>query len=371
MTDRPDLPEAVGDRLRALALRLVDQQAARVLIPPQEASPGHWFGGGNLIQHGSDFVLVGRYRNAGDSRTGLAAGARGLELAILAAERFTGPYDKIASFAKQDLATDLGRVLSIEGAHLHPADRGLELFVSSEKDRPYPEPVREFQKPDTGVWSIDVLRAQSLDGLPKTEARTALASDAPASLHLKDPVFVGLADGKEALLYCSQPYTWASSNTGLALREGPADPWRGTDETVLGRGPAWDVAVTRITDRLRLPRVGVLRDLPEVCLYFYDGAECVRAQEQNPRAKRRARGYSCEEIGGLAWGYTEAFPRMARLSMDAPLFVSPHGTGCSRYVSTLATGEAVYATWQQSQPDGSQALVGHALTMEEVERLLG
>jgi hypothetical protein len=36
----------------------------------------------------------------------------------------------------------------------------------------------------------------------------------------------------------------------------------------------------------------------------------------------------------------------------------------------LVTEDAVYAAWQQSQPDLSQPFVGFALPMEEVERIL-
>ena len=47
------------------------------------AETGFWFGGGNMVQdHDGTLWLVGRYRNHGDSRTGLGAGERGLELAL-------------------------------------------------------------------------------------------------------------------------------------------------------------------------------------------------------------------------------------------------------------------------------------------------
>jgi hypothetical protein len=52
------------------------------------------------------------------------------------------------------------------------------------------------------------------------------------------------------------------------------------------------------------------------------------------------------------------------------MFVSPWGTGCSRYVSTLVTASGILATWQQGQADGSQPLVAHALSMDDVESIL-
>ena len=62
---------------------LIDQDAARILVPPYAAEPGFWFGGGNVVQDADGIIwLSGRYRNYGDSRTGLEAGQRGLECAI-------------------------------------------------------------------------------------------------------------------------------------------------------------------------------------------------------------------------------------------------------------------------------------------------
>ena len=56
--------------------------------------------------------------------------------------------------------------------------------------------------------------------------------------------------------------------------------------------------------------------------------------------------------------------------MTGPLFVSPHGTGCSRYVDVLQTADGFYATWEQSQPDRSQPLVMNRLSREEAEAIL-
>ena len=101
-------------------------------------------------------------------------------------------------------------------------------------------------------------------------------------------------------------------------------------------------------------------------------AKCTNLRaNRSPKAARRPRGYSCEELGGLAWGFDDEFPQLRRISEDFPLFVSPHATGCSRYASArfLADGTLV-AAWQQVAADGSQPLVGHSLTAEEVTRIL-
>ena len=49
----------------------------------------------------------------------------------------------------------------------------------------------------------------------------------------------------------------------------------------------------------------------------------------------------------------------------------PLGDGCSRYVSTLVTGDGILAVWEQGQADGSQPLVGRSMPMEQVEQILG
>ncbi len=135
------------------------------------------------------------------------------------------------------------------------------------------------------------------------------------------------------------------------------------------RGATWDVAATRITGRVALPAVGLFAGQP-AALYFYDGAECLRSHEENKAAVRRPRGYSCEEIGGAFAGFEADFPAMQRLSELRPLFVSPWGTGASRYVDVLPTADGWLATWEQGQEDGSQPLVGHFLPRAEIEAIL-
>lgn len=353
--------DALG-RLAELGQALIDGTRSRVLVPAQRASTGFWFGGGNLLHDAEGFVLCGRYRNFGDSRTGVDSGERGLELAVFRSPDFSSPFTKTQHWSKADLSTPEAPVVSIEGTSLYPGPSGMELYVSTEKALSYPAALDAFQKPGTGVWSIDRLSGDRLEPV--------LASDAGETLHIKDPDVFDAPSGPLAMIFCSHPFSWSSSNTGLAL-QAPGDPgFRVADWSMLERGKAWDVACTRLTDRLPVPRLGVFGHTPPVSLYFYDGAECLRALDENPAAARRPRGYSCEELGGLAWGWDDEFPRIQRLSVEFPAFISPHGTGCNRYVGTCVTETALYATWQQSQPDLSQALVGHALSMEQVEQIL-
>ena len=372
-----NFPEELPEKLRKLGLRLVDQHAARTLVPALGEESGYWFGGGNLVQEPSgSLLLCGRYRNPGDARKGTDAGERGLEFSILRATNPSGPFEKIHSFSKADLSSDDASVVSIEGGCLLPSIDGgaWELFVSTEKQIPYPKNLIHFQKPGTGVWSIDCLSGDCSEptSISAKNLTTVLSTSEGGLLHMKDPVAFRNADGFTQLVFCSHPFSWSSSNTGLATREVTGDPFHLVSKSLLDRGPSWDVACVRVTERLLLPKLGILENLPSLSLYFYDGAECLRSLDQNPRAARRARGYSCEELGGLAWGFDHEFPKLRRLSQDFPLFVSPHASGCSRYVSAsfLADG-TLAAAWQQVAADGSQPLVGHFLNAEEVATTLG
>lgn len=360
----------ITDRLRHVGQRLIDQQQARVLIPPQRASTGHWFGGGNLVEDENGTLwLVGRYRNQGDSRTGLGAGERGLELAIFRSSDQGQTFEKAISFSKADLNVGSREVLSIEGSALRLTSSGVELYVSTEKSGiGYPDGLQSYLKPGTGVWTIDRLRASSIGELVDAPVETILQSADPRFTHIKDP-FLGTHAGKECLMFCTHPYCWTSSNTGFVSLEHEPPSVEQADLRFFPRGFTWDVAITRGTAVLPLPSVGVLADR-DVKLLFYDGGECVRDLDEHAAAVKRPRGYSCEELGGLAWYEGDDLRRTERLSITGPMFVSPHGSGCSRYVDVLATSDRYHATWQQAQPDGSQPLVIHTVSREQIETIL-
>jgi hypothetical protein len=351
---------------------LVDQRQARVLVSPYRDAPGFWFGGGNLVlDPGGTIWLSGRYRNFGDSRTGLQAGERGLECTILRSDDGGQSFSRVRSWSKADLSRN-EEVLSIEGTALHRLPDGAwELFISSEKASPYPEALRHYQKAGTGVWSIDRIVGASVEELDAATIAPVLAgSDRPEYLHVKDPAVFDGPDEETRMVFCSHPYCWTSSNSGLARRRAGENAFRVQTWEMASRGTTWDVAVTRVTDRMPVPPVGPFAGRPACSVYFYDGAECVRSHEQSSLAYARPRGYSCEEIGGAFWGEDGAWPDVNRLSLLEPLFISPWGTGASRYVHSLVTSEWILVTWEQSQEDGSQPLVGHRVSMKEVKQIL-
>jgi len=362
-----------SEKLTALASALVDQGAARLLIEPLQRGTGYWFGGGNVIEDRDGSILIcGRYRNYGDSRTGIHSGDRGLEAAIFRAPTIEGPFEKVASFSKKDLSYPDREVVSIEGVALHLTEDGIEFFVSTEKDVPYPAHLSTFLKPGAGVWSIDRLSADIVCNLAPSSLEEVIpcGSHDPGRLHCKDPWPFDLPNGDLVLGYCTHPFSWSSSGTALAVRRKGTNTYETISNDVLRRGPVWDIAAARVTERLAVPKLGVFADGPDLSLYFYDSCECLRQLDENPRAVSRPRGWSCEEIGGIAIGEDHDLTKIESLSVEAPLFISPHGTGCSRYVATLTTEDGIFATWQQSQDDLSQPLVGHFLSMDRVREIL-
>lgn len=365
------LHTALENKLGNFARALVDQDRARVVIPPQRNEAGYWFGGGNLaIDAQGQLYLAGRFRNQGDSRSGLAAGERGLELAIFRSTDGGVSFQKIVSRSKADLPVGDRDVLSIEGSALLWNASGVELFVSSEKTGiAYPPGLESFLKPGCGVWTIDRLSARTVEGLSSATPEPLVNSEDPEHLHVKDPRVYRSLNGDLVLMFCTHPFNWSSSNTAFAIRWPNSIQFAPPHFDLMPRGTTWDVAITRGTCLLDVPRTGSFRHL-QVTLLFYDGGESLRNLDEHPAAFRRPRGYSCEELGGLAYAVNGDLRSIRRLSTTLPFFVSPHGTGCSRYVDILSTSDDYLVTWQQSQPDGSQPLVMNKVSKKSVHELL-
>jgi hypothetical protein len=359
------------DKLDKLAAALVTPETATPLIMPYSDSDGYWFGSGN-VQEGPDGALyvVGRYRNAGDSRHGLAAGSRGVELSVMRSEDGAHSFETLISLSKADLASEDGTVLSIEGAKLVLGEDGAELFTSTERTTSYPQVVSEFQKPGTGVWTIDRKRADSVAGLETAPVEPLLKGPTPETLHVKDPVVYRTGGGDTYLFFCFHPFNWSSSNTGLTIRPAGSERFGEVDYRIFPRGLAWDVAISRITAIWDVPRLGVFSDATAARLVFYDGGECMRNLEEHEKARTRPRGYSCEELAGLAASTDPGLGDIERISTLLPRFVSPSGTGCVRYIDVTSGSRGVYATWQQSTATRAQPLMMNMLSHDDVAHIL-
>ncbi len=359
----------IEEHLVELGKALIDQKKARIIVEPNKREKGFWFGGGKILKDKRGRLLIsGRYRNAGDSRYGTSAGERGLELAVFVSEDNGKSFKKVLSWGKKDLKCGGKEVVSIEGSSLYFGEDRVKMYVSTEKNISYPQGFEKYQKSGTGIWEIDVFEGETLEGLDVSGIKTVLSSVEPEKLHIKDPAVFDI-NGQNYMLYCKHPFSWTCSYTGLAQLSSEGIP-KTVKEDVLPRGYTWDIAVSRLTGRLPVPKIGIFTGMPPVSVYFYDGAECVREHPQSEKGVRRPRGYSCEEIGGLAWGFDEKFPEIFRLSKNFPLFWSGEGTGCNRYVSALWDGESLSAIWQKSMADFSQPLVFNSLNKKEIEEIL-
>lgn len=358
-------------KLTALGDALIDQRRARVIVKPTRDAAGFWFGGGNMLTTSKGTLLVvGRYRDVGDSRTGVGLGQRGRELAVFESSDGGETFEKVLGLDKSALSSYDGEVVSIEGAALAVTDSGFELFVSTEKSGVgYPSGYEDYLKPGTGVWSVDRLVGPEIASLKEAEIQPVIASDDPRFLHVKDPVVHKTAEGDTVLIVCTHPFTWSSSNAAYSVRPSGSIDFGPLRTGFFTRGETWDVAVSRISDVLTLPSKLFGTDL-DVQLVFYDGAECVREHEQHSQSVARPRGYSCEEIAGLAVYQGDRIDDICRVDSDLPRFVSPWGTGSSRYIHAVATHEGLIATWQQAQTSGAQPLVMHALSWDDVCRIV-
>lgn len=353
-------------KLSRIGNLMVNQEKARTIVPAAAPEQGFWFGGGNMIERDGKLYVCGRYRNGGDSRTGVKMGTRGCELAVFCSEDKGENWTKVLSFGKDDLLVGGLSVLSIEGTALHNTKEGVELYISTEKQgRQYSDGLDGFLKKGTGIWSIDRIAANSVERLASAPIEEILRSDDPGTANVKDPFVYDTKNGDTVLLFCHHPFCWSSSNTGYMIRPaGSADFGKPVFEH-FPRGTTWDVAITRGTALIDLPNP-MGRDLT---LVYYDGGESLRNLDEHEGAVKRPRGYSCEEIGGLAYLEDGNLGNIQRVSKNLPLFLSPWGQKTSRYVDVLAADGGYYVTWQQSRKDSSQPLVMNFVTAGEIEKV--
>ena len=345
--DMTQITDERRERLTNLCKTLIDQKRAAVIVRPMENAEGFWFGSGTLSRNINGELSI--FRSGDDGRS----------------------FDKIQSFSKADLSIDGKEVVSIEGSCLLSDSEGVKLYVSTEKKGiGYPAGLESYQKPDTGVWTIDVIKAESISGLRAENIMDFHACEDPLYLHIKDPVAVPIGTADITIVFCTHPFCRSSANSGLIIIKNGTDAPAQIDYDFFPRGFTWDVAISRITDVMKVPQIGKFALMPDTSLVFYDGGESLRKYEEHENARRRPRGFSCEEIGGAAFMISDNFHAIYRLSVNEPFFVSPHGTGSSRYIRTLVSEDGIYATWQQSQPDLSQPLVMNFLSMSEVEEIL-
>ena len=77
-------------------------------------------------------------------------------------------------------------MVSIEGGCILAAThgKGIEMIVSTEKEISYPKELIHFQKPGTGVWSIDLFNgADGISRISLDNPKIIARSEEPNTLH--------------------------------------------------------------------------------------------------------------------------------------------------------------------------------------------
>ena len=302
-----------------------------VVREPLGQGPGWWAGapGAFIDPRDSAVYLTYRYRRprgvapdrGGETR--LARSADGLafeDVCALTKDQFDSP--------------------SIERCAIQRAPDGAWLWYVSYVDG------------GTGCWRTDLLEAPRPDAFdPAT--RTLLFDASPPGIEgVKDPWVLRVGPVWYMLLsYARSPDAHASDqqkhgtadiyNTGLTLSctalatslDGRVWHWQG-DVLSPRRPGAWDSYAARLT--CALPHAGGW-------LGFYDGSADVAG--------------NYEERAGLAVG--AGLFAWRSLTPDGPALVSPHASGCLRYIDSITDGARRLFYFEAARPDGSHDLRVH------------
>ena len=82
-------------------------------------------------------------------------------------------------------------------------------------------------------------------------------------------------------MFANHSVSWSSGNSGPAIRSGNTGKFELRLWELVIRGAGWHVASTRVTGRLSVPQIGAFAEGPACSVYIYDGAECMRALDEN------------------------------------------------------------------------------------------
>lgn len=200
-----------------------------------------------------------------------------------------------------------------------------------------------------GKWRIDVMDADSPEGLRPEDRWRVFTADDVRVAGVKDPVVLVMgrlyymlvsyapnpevmtAEDAERMHATADVYNTGitKSCTALATSEdGLHFTWRGE---VFGPGSGWDAYCGRL---------GAVLWTPPVFSVFYDGSASV---EEN-----------YEEKTGLAISFD--LVHYERASQSGPLLTSPHASGSLRYVDAVQFSDEVLYYYEYARADGSHEL---------------
>ena len=280
--------------------------ASEVAVPAPGAGPGNWSGAPSAALAGPAMLLAYRVRRPPEE-------GRGVDV-VVARSGDQVHFEPVAVIPK-----DLFEAESLERPALVRTPQGRWRLYAS------------CATPGTKHWRIDLLEAETPEGLVRAEPRRLLPGSAGKAV--KDPVI--LANGSRWEMWaCIHPLDdpqatdrmwteYAVSADGLEWR------WEGV--ALRPRSHAWDARGTRVTSVWRQG---------SACVALYDGRA---SPEEN-----------FEERTGLATG-----PSALALtpSGDTPVATSSHGPGGLRYACVVPLpfgGHRLY--YEATREDGAHDL---------------
>lgn len=312
---------------------LFDPTAGQEVVAPPGKGPGNWAGAPSVLydQGAGKFYLYYRLRRPRGQGRGFACRV---------AESTDGlHFHDIWEARKEELATS-----SLErGCLYQETDGSWRLYLS-------------YVDPADQRWRVDLLEAASPKEFDLSQRHQVLTAAASGVEGVKDPYVVKLGGLYYMFLsYAPSPREAdektrndmhatsdvfntgiTTSETGLALSaDGRNFRWVGG---VLAPGKGWDRFTARITSVLYQPPIFHV---------FYDGSASVQD--------------NYEEQVGLAISFD--LQSFRRVTEDAPLLVSPHGSGSVRYLDVIEVSGRLYYYYEFARPDGS-----HDLRVEVVRR---
>ena len=276
-------------KLEALIARLVPRfdRSVRAIEPPTD-EPGAWSGAPSaLLVNGVTWVA---YR---PRRPGAARGYAN----VLARSENGVSFETVFELDKKRFGA-----MSLERPALVLTDAGRwRMYVSC-------------ATPNSKHWWVDMLEAETPEGLENADPRTVLPGD-PASLAVKDPVVLRLG-GRWHLWASCHPLDDRMTTDYAISDDGIEWEWQGT--VLRGRPGKWDARGVRATS------VVIEED---VAVALYDG----RASAEENWEERT--GVAVAPVKRDSQGEMAVGRFTAR--GNTPAAVSPHGEGALRYVSIV------------------------------------
>ncbi len=309
---------------------LLNPEEGMTILEPPGSGTGYWTGASSVLydEKTSKFYLYYRIRKPRPIRGGecyIAQSKDGIK------------FSPIWGAKKEEFDSS-----SVERASLiRTRDGSYRLYISS-------------VDPVDNRWCIDVMEASHPKEFKVNERKRVLSPSPIPCEGIKDP-YVLVVEEKYYMIVSYAPtpkeasgelrkkmhltadvYNTgiAKSHTGLALsNDGVNFKWWGD---ILSPGKGWDAYASRI---------GCVLCLPPVFIAFYDGSSTVKE--------------NYEEKTGL--GISFDLMHYQKITKEEPLLVSPHASGCLRYMDCIIVHGELYYYYEYARENGS-----HEVRMNKV-----